>query len=51
MKAQWQKTKFSRKPHPIPNITAISKPVCEVMAIFVYQDGRQPPSWILLNRK
>jgi len=34
-----------------PNITSIGKPVAKLWPFLYIQDGRQPPSWILSNRK
>jgi len=34
-----------------PNITSISKAVAKLWPFLYIQDGRQPPSWILSNRK
>jgi len=33
------------------NITSIGKTVAKLWPFLYTQDGRQPPSWILLNRK
>jgi len=34
-----------------PNITSIDKAVAKLWPFLYIQDGRQPPSWILTNRK
>jgi len=34
-----------------PNSTLIGKPVTKLWPFLYIQDGRQPPSWILSNRK
>jgi len=34
-----------------PNSTSIGKPVAKLWPFLYIQDGRQPPSWILSNRK
>ena len=34
-----------------PNSTSIGKPVAKLWSFLYIQDGRQPPCWILLNRK
>ena len=34
-----------------PNITSIGKVVAKLWPFLYIQDGRQPPSWILSNRK
>jgi len=44
-------SKLSRKTHPRNKHHVDGQTGGKIMVIFYIQDGRQPPSWILLNRK